>query len=68
MTADGSTWTDPPGYFDQIVYPAYVKAHEHLIDGDIEQGDSQIVDILTPAEGDMTEAFTRACEIIMHLQ
>ena len=24
--AAGGVWTDPPNYFEQIVYPAYVKA------------------------------------------
>lgn len=23
-------WTDPPGYFDQIVWPGYVNNHKHL--------------------------------------
>jgi len=27
-------WEDPPGYFDDIVYPNYVKFHEHLYTGE----------------------------------
>lgn len=30
ILADGNTWTDPPGYFDTIVWPAYTKAHAHI--------------------------------------
>ena len=36
---EGSLWRDPPGYFDDIVYPAYVRAHTHVFEaGDVEQG------------------------------
>ncbi|GEQ68234.1 hypothetical protein JCM33374_g1901 [Metschnikowia sp. JCM 33374] len=27
-------WQDPPGYFDNIVWPAYVASHKHLFEGD----------------------------------
>lgn len=31
-------WTDPPGYFDQIVWPGYVKNHNHLfINNNVEE-------------------------------
>ncbi|RPA97127.1 P-loop containing nucleoside triphosphate hydrolase protein [Choiromyces venosus 120613-1] len=30
-------WQDPPGYWDQIVWPNYLKAHKHLfVNGDVE--------------------------------
>lgn len=36
---EGSFWQDPPLYWDQIVYPAYVDAHQHLFEnGDVERG------------------------------
>lgn len=31
-TCDGF-WSDPPGYFDEIVWPEYVRSHRHLIEG-----------------------------------
>ncbi|KAI1796368.1 P-loop containing nucleoside triphosphate hydrolase protein [Ganoderma leucocontextum] len=38
-TAEGSLWRDPPDYWEQIVWPAYVAAHEPMFeDGDIEHG------------------------------
>ncbi|KIJ50589.1 hypothetical protein M422DRAFT_159487 [Sphaerobolus stellatus SS14] len=38
-TAEGSLWRDPPNYWEQIVYPAYVRAHQHLFEGgDVENG------------------------------
>lgn len=36
---EGGLWRDPPGYFDDIVYPAYVRANKNLFEGsDIEKG------------------------------
>jgi hypothetical protein len=26
----GTFWQDPPGYFEQLVYPAYVEAHRSM--------------------------------------
>lgn len=35
VTLDGF-WNDPPGYFDRIVWPAYVQYHGYLFqDGDV---------------------------------
>ena len=37
---EGSLWRDPPNYFEQIVYPAYLKAHARIFkDGDTDNGD-----------------------------
>ncbi|WFD35502.1 hypothetical protein MCUN1_002358 [Malassezia cuniculi] len=36
---DGTVWEDPPFYFDEIVWPAYVEAHAGLFAGrDVEKG------------------------------
>jgi nicotinamide/nicotinate riboside kinase len=33
---DGSVWTEPPGYFDKIVWPNYVEEHGWMFeDGDV---------------------------------
>lgn len=52
---EGSLWRDPPNYWEQIVYPAYVRAHEHLFaGGDVENGEinSKYDDLLVlPGEG-----------------
>ncbi|KAI5477222.1 hypothetical protein MNV49_006595 [Pseudohyphozyma bogoriensis] len=38
-TAEGSLWRDPPDYWDNIVWPAYLKAHRPIfIDGNVESG------------------------------
>ncbi|KAH0614647.1 uncharacterized protein H6S33_000283 [Morchella sextelata] len=51
-------WEDPPGYFDKIVWPNYVKAHKHLfIDGDVSGTlDPEVMkakNIVSPPEVDM---------------
>lgn len=30
MNSEGEFWKDPPGYFDQLAYPAYVDAHRAM--------------------------------------
>ena len=36
---EGTLWRDPPHYWEQIVWPAYVEAHEGMLEGgDIEHG------------------------------
>lgn len=53
---EGALWRDPPNYWEQIVYPAYVRAHKHLFkDEDIENGDlnPELANelVLLPGEG-----------------
>lgn len=67
--AAGGVWTDPPNYFEQIVYPAYVKAHEQMFEnGNIEHGKVKLegLHVLQPLEGgdEMTKCFKDSCEII----
>jgi len=59
-------WTDPPGYWDQIVWPNFVKDHAFLW----EEGRSIKKDVVDKlginvmpaiAEGNMTECFAWAC-------
>ncbi|MBW0475715.1 hypothetical protein O181_015430 [Austropuccinia psidii MF-1] len=39
-TAEGDTWVDPPNYWDQIVWPAYLFAHQHMFqDENVETGE-----------------------------
>lgn len=35
---EGTLWRDPPHYWEQIVWPAYVAAHERMLGGDVEHG------------------------------
>jgi len=35
----GTPWVDPPGYWENIAYPAYVEAHKDMFEnGDVEHG------------------------------
>ncbi|KAG6378371.1 hypothetical protein JVT61DRAFT_14096 [Boletus reticuloceps] len=36
---EGSLWRDPPMYWEHIVYPAYIEAHQDMFEnGDVENG------------------------------
>jgi nicotinamide/nicotinate riboside kinase len=51
-TAEGTLWQDPPGYFDKVVWPAYVLAHRGLFEGgDVERGEPVRVKQDDGAEG-----------------
>lgn len=63
-------WQDPPGYWDSIIWPAYVRAHEKMFQrGDVENGaPNGLVPDLFVLEGgkeSMTSLFERTCEEIM---
>lgn len=72
--ADGNVWTDPPHYFEQIVQPAYFKAHEHMFEGgDVEAGNvttdwqEKGLTVLRPLEGseEMARCFRQSCDTIL---
>ncbi|KAI5893710.1 P-loop containing nucleoside triphosphate hydrolase protein [Schizophyllum commune H4-8] len=60
-TAEGALWRDPPHYWEQIVYPAYVEAHKHIFEGgDVEHGrvsrdDIVIINALEESMGGIVE-------------
>jgi nicotinamide/nicotinate riboside kinase len=66
LTTAGESWEDPPGYFDKIVYPAYIKAHQHMFD-DVETGElnPEWSDVTVLGSGDMTSTFRESCERIL---
>ncbi|KAJ7647557.1 P-loop containing nucleoside triphosphate hydrolase protein [Roridomyces roridus] len=66
---EGTLWRDPPHYWEQIVYPAYVDAHAAVFEnGDVEKGGpSGKVEGLVLLESlsmTMGEAVDRSCEVI----
>ncbi|KAF9528502.1 hypothetical protein CPB83DRAFT_869476 [Crepidotus variabilis] len=70
--AEGSLWRDPPGYWDDIVYPAYVDAHKAVFEGeDVEHGKptSKVEDLIVLETLDitMTDAVERCCEVIKNV-
>ncbi|RIB15646.1 P-loop containing nucleoside triphosphate hydrolase protein [Gigaspora rosea] len=42
VTVDGY-WTDPPNYFDTMVWPNYIKCHRHLFQGNLVTIDKLVV-------------------------
>ncbi|KAH9940469.1 P-loop containing nucleoside triphosphate hydrolase protein [Epithele typhae] len=68
-TAEGSLWRDPPHYWEQIVWPAYVDAHARMLEGgDVEHGaPNGTVPGLVLLEGlvdSMSEMVDRVCALL----
>ncbi|KAG6857765.1 hypothetical protein H0H87_004181 [Tephrocybe sp. NHM501043] len=66
---EGSLWRDPPGYWEQIVYPAYVDAHRDVfIDGDVEGGTpgSKVegLVVINSLDLSMGEGVSRVCGVL----
>ncbi|KAF9648565.1 P-loop containing nucleoside triphosphate hydrolase protein [Thelephora ganbajun] len=64
---EGELWRDPPNYWEQIVWPAYIEAHKHVFEnGNWESGVSSgnIKDLLIidELETGMTRAVNEVCE------
>ncbi|KAJ8696686.1 ribosylnicotinamide kinase [Pleurotus ostreatus] len=66
---EGALWRDPPQYWENIVYPAYVEAHRHLfVDGDVEHGklasDADKLVLLETLEMTMGNAVEKCCSVL----
>ncbi|KAF8638020.1 hypothetical protein AX16_010652 [Volvariella volvacea WC 439] len=67
---EGAIWRDPPHYWEQIVYPAYVDAHRDLfVDGDVENGalngnKVKGLVLLEALELSMSDMVDRCCEVL----
>ena len=66
---EGSLWRDPPDYWDDIVYPAYLDAHKDIfVDGDVEHGRlTSTVSELILIEGleiSMSDAVEQCCSVL----
>lgn len=69
MNPEGTLWTDPPNYWETVVYPAYVRAHAGLFEGDNLEGGAlsgKISDLIVfdSQSLTMTELVDRACRRI----
>ncbi|KAF8160893.1 P-loop containing nucleoside triphosphate hydrolase protein [Crassisporium funariophilum] len=70
---EGSLWRDPPGYWEDIVYPAYLEAHrEVFVDGDVENGAPtskvQNLILLESLNISMSEAVERCCLVLKEVE
>ncbi|KAK6345473.1 ribosylnicotinamide kinase [Orbilia javanica] len=68
-------WQDPPGYFELLVWPAYVKQHSYLFhNGDMNSGvlteEALRSGLRTPAETDLTlmQTLEWAVETLVHMK
>jgi hypothetical protein len=69
---EGTLWRDPPNYWEQIVYPAYLDAHYEMFeDGDVERGRPgnkvQGLVLLESLEMEMVDAVETCCEVLRDL-
>ena len=67
---EGSLWRDPPNYWEQIVWPAYVEAHEGMLEnGDVEHGkpNGKVPGLLLleGLELSMSDMVDRACGVLV---
>lgn len=66
---EGSLWRDPPNYWEQIVYPAYLEAHKNVFtNGDVEHGAPtdkvKGLVLLDALEMTMGEVVDRSCRVL----
>ena len=63
---EGSLWRDPPGYWEDIVYPAYLEAHRDIFaDGDVEHGAlTKDLVLLETLDMTMSEAVDKSCQVL----
>ena len=66
---EGALWRDPPNYWEQIVWPAYVDAHKDMLDnGDVEHGkpNGKVpgLILLEGLELSMTDMVDRVCGVL----
>lgn len=54
--SDASFWKDPPGCFENVVWPAYEEAHRKLFEGgDVDKGPLRTYAGMTLLETDKTD-------------
>lgn len=67
--SDASFWKDPPGCFENIVWPAYEDAHRRLFEGgDVDKGSPKpdaAVTLLETDKTDMAGMVETACRSIL---
>jgi hypothetical protein len=64
---EGALWRDPPNYWEQIVWPAYIEAHKHVFEngnweGGASSGKVEDLLIIDELEAGMTRAVDEVCE------
>jgi nicotinamide/nicotinate riboside kinase len=70
---EGTLWRDPPNYWEQIVYPAYVEAHADIFEGgDVENGapTGNKVDnllVINGLEMAMSDVVEKCCKILIEV-
>lgn len=68
VTLDGF-WSDPPGYFDDVVWPNYVESHARYflkgnVEGEVDEGKSKGGVHIGPREGRVVEVLEWVVNVI----
>ena len=66
---EGSLWRDPPNYWENIVYPAYLNAHKDIFtNGDVEHGQLTLnaggLILIEGLEISMSDAVEQCCSVL----
>ncbi|KIY71114.1 P-loop containing nucleoside triphosphate hydrolase protein [Cylindrobasidium torrendii FP15055 ss-10] len=66
---EGSLWRDPPTYWEDVVWPAYVEAHTDMFaDGDIEHGEPtdkvKGVLVIAPVGRELGAIVDECCDVL----
>ncbi|PPR01343.1 hypothetical protein CVT24_006321 [Panaeolus cyanescens] len=67
---EGNTWTDPPQYWEKIVWPAYLKAHKHMFENeDVLSGSPKSSELLLfeSAKIDMADMVNTVMEKVLEV-
>lgn len=67
-----TSWQDPPGYWEDIIYPAFLDAHKDIfVDGDVEHGQltsavSGLI-LIESMEISMSDAVEKCCSVLKEM-
>jgi nicotinamide/nicotinate riboside kinase len=67
-TAEGTFWKDPPEYFENLAYPAYVDAHRSMFtDADVEHGSTLLpgLVVIEALQLSMDDMVAQSCEELL---
>ncbi|KAI0319579.1 P-loop containing nucleoside triphosphate hydrolase protein [Amylostereum chailletii] len=64
---EGTFWRDPPGYFDELVWPAYLDAHRSIFENSDPVNGAPILPgliFIEPLKTSMTELVVQCCDTL----
>jgi nicotinamide/nicotinate riboside kinase len=70
ILTDGSIWLDPPGYWDNVIFPAYLDAHRAWYEGgDVVNGKlskaAQDEKLALIEETEASDLVNQSCQVLL---